>query len=206
MKWELTEKHSRDHEPFDKTQSKDFLLSVKSHKRFQIMGFFAWTLLGEGQTRQSKHFLQSLRFPGYKVLQEGCISFPKNLLDRYTVLLPEEGRKQFSVHHWSTPTSTKPIPFRYHTRPKLTPKEQDFGKQTTQFPWFASQSELYFLLMVGHTVVLPEQTCCHSTKARVTVPGLAQDSPRRAGSRPPWHSTLAFESLHLHCFFQDMDL
>lgn len=32
MKWDLTEKHSRDHEPFAKTQSKDFLLSVKSHK------------------------------------------------------------------------------------------------------------------------------------------------------------------------------
>lgn len=74
-----------------------------------------WALLGEGQTRQSKHFLQSLRYPGYKVLQEGCISFPKNLLDRYTVLLPEEGRKQFSIHHWSTPTFTKPIPFHYHT-------------------------------------------------------------------------------------------
>lgn len=40
MKWELTEKHSKDHEPFAKTQSKDFLLSVKSHKRFQIIFFF----------------------------------------------------------------------------------------------------------------------------------------------------------------------
>lgn len=202
MKQELTVKHSEDHELFARIHNKRFLLSIKRNKHFKTV-LCVCALLGEGQTRQSKHFLQSAGYTGRQILLEGWKEFSEKPMNRYIELLLQAEREENFPFITEAPPPL-PNPFfcylLHNTRAGFQRKRFQQASYKNSF-CSALQSELCFLLMVRQTVFLPGQTHYHSTETWWAIPGLAQDSQTLAGCWSQQLSALAFEILLINCFF-----
>ena len=136
MKWELTEKHSGDHEPFAKTQSKDFYCQLKG-TNVSKLSFVCVRCWEKGKQDRVNISCSLWDTQGIKFWGRDANSFLRNFWTDTWLYYKLRGKK--TVFH---PSLKHPNLYQIHpfslscARPEQTLEEQDFGKQTAKFTMF----------------------------------------------------------------------